>query len=199
MFTKSEVSDLQSAVRTALRENWKWFVFQGIVMLILGCLAVAEPVLATVAVDIYIGWLFLFSGVFGLVAMFSARDASAFFWMLLTAALSLAIGIMLIWKPAEGAVSLTLVLTAFFIAEGVFQIGASFSYRDVVPGSWGWMLVSGISDVFLAGLIVYNWPVSANWTIGLIVGVNLITTGAAILMTVIDLRNLGKSLKQFSA
>jgi len=177
MSANSELSDFQNAVRTALRENWKWFVFQGIVMLVLGCLAVAEPVIASVAVDIYIGWLFMFSGILGLVAMFSARDASAFFWMLLTAALSLAVGIMLIWKPAEGTVSLTMVLTAFFIAEGAFQIAASLSYRDIMPGSWGWLLASGITDFALAGLIICFWPQSASWTLGLIVGVNLITTG----------------------
>jgi uncharacterized membrane protein HdeD (DUF308 family) len=192
MGANSELSDFQSAVRTALREHWKWFVFQGIVMLILGCLAVAEPVIASVAVDIYVGWLFMFSGLLGLVAMFSARDASAFFWMLLTAALSLAVGIMLVWKPAEGAVSLTLVLTAFFFAEGAFQVGASLSYRDVMPNSWGWLLASGIADLVLAGLIICFWPQSASWTLGLIVGVNLITTGLAILMTAIEVRNVGK-------
>jgi uncharacterized membrane protein HdeD (DUF308 family) len=195
----SELSDFQNAIRTTMRENWKWFVFQGIVMLILGCLAVAEPVIASVAVDIYIGWLFLFGGVLGLVAMFSARDASAFFWMLLTAALSLAVGIMLIWKPAEGTVSLTMVLTAFFIAEGAFQIAASFSYRDIMPGSWGWLLASGISDLVLAGFIIYFWPESARWTLGLIVGINLITTGLGILMTAIEVSKVGKSLKQFTA
>jgi uncharacterized membrane protein HdeD (DUF308 family) len=199
MSANSELSDFQNAVRTALRENWKWFVFQGIVMLILGCLAVAEPVIASVAVDIYIGWLFMFSGVLGLVAMFSARDASAFFWMLLTSALSLAVGILLIWKPDEGTVSLTLVLTAFFIAEGVFQAGASISYRDVLPDSWRWQLASGIADIVLAGLIIYFWPQSASWTLGLIVGVNLITTGLAILMTAIEVSKVGKSLKQFTA
>jgi uncharacterized membrane protein HdeD (DUF308 family) len=192
----SELSEFQNALRTAMRENWKWFVFQGIVMLVLGCLAVAEPVIASVAVDIFIGWLFIFSGVLGLVAVFSARDASAFFWMLLTAALSLAVGIMLVWKPAEGTVSLTIVLTAFFIAEGAFQIAASFSYRDIVPGSWGWLLASGISDLVLAGLIIYFWPASANWTLGLIVGINLITTGLAIVMTAIDVRNVANSFRQ---
>jgi uncharacterized membrane protein HdeD (DUF308 family) len=191
----SELSDFQIALRTAMHENWKWFVFQGIVMLILGCLAVAEPVIASVAVDIYIGWLFMFSGVLGLVAMFSARDASAFFWTLLTSALSLAVGIMLIWKPAEGTVSLTLVLTAFFIAEGAFQIAASLSYRDIVPESWGWLLASGISDLVLAGLIIFYWPASASWTLGLIVGINLITTGLAIVMTAIDVRNVAKSFR----
>jgi len=199
MSANSELSDFQNAVRTALRENWKWFVFQGIVMLILGCLAVAEPVIASVAVDIYIGWLFMLSGLLGLVAMFSARDVSAFFWMLLTSALSLAVGILLIWKPGEGTVSLTLVLTAFLIAEGVFQVGVSFSYRDVLPDSWGWMLASGIADIVLAGLIIYFWPQSASWTLGLIVGVNLITTGLAILMTAIEVSKAGKSLKQFTA
>jgi uncharacterized membrane protein HdeD (DUF308 family) len=195
----AELSDFQNALRTAIRENWKWFVFQGIVMLILGCLAVAEPVIASVAVDIYIGWLFIFSGVLGLVAMFSARDGSAFFWTLLTSALSLAVGIMLVWKPAEGTVSLTMVLTAFFVAEGLFQIVASFSYRDIMPGSWGWMLASGLSDLFLAGLIIYFWPESASWTLGLIVGINLITTGLAIVMTAMDVRNVASSLKRSAA
>jgi uncharacterized membrane protein HdeD (DUF308 family) len=196
----SELSDFQSAVRTALGERWKWFVFQGIVMLALGCLAVVEPVIASVAAGIYIGWLFLFSGLLGLVTMFSARDASAFFWILLTSALSLAVGILLIWKPDEGTVSLTLVLTAFFIAEGAFQVGTSISYRDVLPGSWGSLLASGITDLVLAGLIIYFWgriiyfwPQSASWTLGLIVGTNLISTGLAILMTAIELRNVGKS------
>jgi uncharacterized membrane protein HdeD (DUF308 family) len=168
-------------------------------MLILGCLAVAEPVIASVAVDIYVGWLFLFSGLLGFVAVLSARDASAFFWMLLTAALSLAVGIMLVWKPAEGTMSLTLVLTAFFLAEGAFQIGASLSYRDAMPNSWGWLLASGVADLLLAGLIISSWPASASWTLGLIVGINLITKGLAIVMVAMEVRSVAKSLSRSAA
>ena len=194
MSKTQNVSDMQNALSDALRANWKLFLFQGIVMLILGILAVAEPALATVAVDIYIGWLFLISGIVGLVAMFSARDFPAFLWTLITAALAMAVGVMLIWKPAEGAVSLTVVLTAFFIAEGIFQIIGSFTYRDVIPSSWGWMLASGIADLLLAAIIILNWPVSAAWTIGLIVGINLITSGTAIVFTAIEARNVVGSL-----
>ena len=163
MSVNQDVSALQNAVKDALRANWKLFLFQGVAMLVLGCLAVAEPVLATTAVDIYIGWLFLISGVVGLIAMFSTRDVPAFLWTLLTAALSVAVGVLLIWKPSEGAVSLTIVLTAFFIADGIFQIAASFTYRDIIPNSWGWMVLSGICDLILAAIIVYSWPVSAGW------------------------------------
>src|SRR5258705_9970082 len=95
----SELSDFQNALRPAMQEHWKWFVFQGIVMLVLGCLAVAEPVIASVAVDIYIGWLFLFSGVLRLVPLFSARDASAFFRHLLAPALLLSLGTLFVCYP----------------------------------------------------------------------------------------------------
>jgi uncharacterized membrane protein HdeD (DUF308 family) len=187
--TNSNVTDMPSAVRDALRAHWKMLMFQGVVMIILGVLAIAAPAFASVAVDIYVGWLFLLSGMVGIVAMFSARSVSSFFWILVTALLSIAVGAMLIWQPVEGAYSLTLVLTAFFIAEGVFQIVSSFSYRDVIPGSWGWMLVSGISDLLLAGIIIWAWPTSAQWALGLVVGVNLITSGTAVVMMAIEGRD----------
>jgi uncharacterized membrane protein HdeD (DUF308 family) len=192
-------SDVNSSLSDALRAHWRLFLFQGIVMLVLGVLAVAAPATATVAVDIYIGWLFLISGLTGLVAMFSARDASGFFWTLLTAALSLAVGVMLIWKPGTGVVSLTIVLTAFFIAEGIFQIAGSFSYRNLFPSSWGWMLFSGITDLVLAAIIIYGWPSTATWTLGLLVGINLITSGAAFVFTAIEARNFARSLVGASA
>jgi uncharacterized membrane protein HdeD (DUF308 family) len=199
MTSVRDVSEMQDALKDALKTHWKLFLFQGIVMLILGILAVAWPVWATLAVDIYVGWLFLVSGTIGLVAMFSARDIPAFFWTLLTAALAMAVGVLLVWKPAEGAISLTIVLTAFFIAEGIFQIAGSFAYRDAMPGSWGWMLASGISDLILAGLLILYWPVSAAWTLGLLVGVNLITSGAAIVVTAIEARNVAQTLVRAAA
>jgi uncharacterized membrane protein HdeD (DUF308 family) len=199
MTSVQNVSEMQDALKDALKTHWKLFLFQGVVMVILGILAVAWPAVATFAVDIYIGWLFLISGTVGLVAMFSARDVPAFLWTLLTAALAMAVGVLLIWKPAEGAESLTIVLTAFFIAEGVFQIAGSFAYRDAMPGSWGWMLASGISDLILAGLLIMYWPVSAAWALGLLVGVNLITTGVAIVVSAIEARNLVQSLVRAAA
>jgi uncharacterized membrane protein HdeD (DUF308 family) len=176
------IIDAPRLFTVALRAHWKLFLLQGIVMVILGILAVAVPAWASVAVDIYVVWLFLLSGVVGLVAMFSAGNVSSFLWTFVTALLSVAVGVWLLWKPAEGTISLTMVLTAFLILEGVFQTATSFSYRDVVPGSWGWMLASGLADLVLAGIVIWAWPSSAIWTLGLIVGVNLITSGTAVAM-----------------
>jgi uncharacterized membrane protein HdeD (DUF308 family) len=175
--------DMHVAMKNALRTHWRLFRVQGVLMVTLGILAVAWPVVATLAVDIYVGWLFLFSGVIGLVAMFSTKDLPAFLWNLITAALSVAVGVLLLLRPAEGAVSLTLVLAAFFVAEGLFQVVTSIAYRDVIGSAPGWMIVSGVADLALAVLIVLGWPMSAAWVPGLLVGINLITSGVAILMT----------------
>lgn len=183
------IADTARSFGEALRAHWKLFLFQGVVMVILGILAIAAPAYASLAVDIYVGWLFLLSGLVGIVAMFYAGNVSSFLWTLVTALLSTAVGVMLLWKPAEGTISLTMVLTAFLILEGLFQSIASFSYRDLIPSSWGWMLASGLSDLLLAGIIIWAWPESAAWTLGLIVGVNLITSGTAVGMMAVAGRN----------
>jgi uncharacterized membrane protein HdeD (DUF308 family) len=180
-----------STMLDALRAHWKLFLFQGIVMIILGVVAVAAPAIATVAVDIFVGWLFLLSGTVGLIAMFSVGSASGFLWTLVTALLSLAVGALLIWQPVEGAVSLTLLLTAFFVAEGIFQIASSFTYRGALPGGWVWMLASGICDLLLAAVIIFAFPTSSLWALGLVVGVNLITSGAAVVTMAIAGRDGG--------
>src|SRR5215510_13749127 len=186
------LSDMQRAVKDTVHLHWQIFLTQGVIMVILGVLAVVWPRISTIAVDVYVGWLFLLSGVVGLASMFLAQNVQAFLWSLLTAALSLFVGVLLLWHPTEGAVSLTLVLIALFIVEGVIQIAASLSYRDVFPNSWGWMMASGVVDLILAALIIRGWPSTAGWALGLIVGVNLISTGLAVIMVALA----GKTLVQ---
>jgi len=144
------LSDMQRSIREALRVHWQLFLFQGVAMVILGVIAIIWPVITTFAVDIYIGFLFLISGIVGLIALFAAEDVPAFLWTLLTAALSLIAGVLLLWKPAAGAASLTIVLTAFFIVEGIFQIAASISYRNAIPDSW--------DGCWQAASLICSWP-----------------------------------------
>jgi uncharacterized membrane protein HdeD (DUF308 family) len=185
-------------IRESVRANSNLFVAQGVIITLLGVAAVVWPQVSTLAVDLFAGWLFLLSGVLALAMMFAAPNSSGFFWAFLTGALSLFAGVLLLWHPVEGAVSLTLVLIAFFVAEGAFQTVFSFQYRAVFPESWGWMLFSGITDLILAGLIAAGLPGSAAWALGVIVGVNLITSGVAITMVAVTVRRIvGKVEKVF--
>jgi uncharacterized membrane protein HdeD (DUF308 family) len=186
--------EMQRTIGDTLRAHWRLYVVQGVLMIVLGVLAVAAPAFATLTVDIYVGWLFLISGVLGLIAMFSARNVPGFLWTLVTALLSIVVGGVLLWKPVEGALSLTIVLTAFFIVEGVFQAAAALIYRDAIPSTWGWLLVSGLADLALAAIIVAGWPGTAAWVLGLLVGVNLLTTGWAVVMVALGARDIARSV-----
>lgn len=186
--------EVQRALNETMRTYWVLFLVHGVITMTLGVLAVIWPQITTVAVDVYVGWMFLLSGIVGLVTMFLAPSIPAFLWSLLTAALSLIVGVLLLWHPIQGVVSLTLVLIAFFVVEGIFQIAAAIRYRDAFSGSWGWMVMSGIADLVLAWLIISGWPGTARWAIGLIVGVNLFTSGLAITMAAVAGRSLVKAV-----
>ena len=190
----SGLSEMHRGIKQALSAHWRMLMFQGAVLIVLGVLAIGMPFVATIAVDIFFGWLFLIGGIAGFVAIFSADDIPAFLWSLVTAALSVALGVFLIWRPIAGVYSLTLALTGFLIAEGVFQIVASIAYRKVIENAWAWMLVSGVCDLILVAIIIYGWPISAVWTLGLLAGVSMLTSGAAIVMTAFAARQMVNTL-----
>ena len=184
------LDDTQRNFRRAIRDHWVLFLIQGAVMILLGLFAIAAPVIATLAVDFYAGWLFLISGIVGLVTLFKRRDLPGFFWTLIAAALAILAGLLLILRPAAGVLTLTLLLTAFFIVEGISQILASFKYRSVLANSWAWMLFSGVVDLVLAAIIIMGWPGTAAWTLGLLVGINLLMAGLGLVMTAIACRSV---------
>ena len=188
--------DIQRAIRDAVRLHWRLFLAHGVITTVLGVIAIIWPQISTVAVDVYVGAVFLLAGIAGLGLMLLAPTASIVLWSLLTSGLSLLVGILLLWHPVEGAVSLTLVLLAFFIVEGAFQILASLGHRGPFPESWGWTLASGIADLILALLIIAGWPGTATWALGLIVGVNLITSGVAMMMLALTVRHVISAVSQ---
>ncbi len=177
------------AVVNAIHEHWVLFLIEGIVLVILGAAAIVLPVIATVAFTLVIGWLFLLSGIVGLITTFWMRNAPGFWWSLLSAIIAIAAGIVLIRWPISGTVSLTLVLIAFFIIEGIATLMYAFEHRAQLSGRWGWMLASGIVDLILAGIIFAGLPASATWALGLLVGINLLFGGTAMIGMALAARN----------
>ena len=182
-------SELQRALTQSIREHWGLFLTEGIVLVVLGVLAIIIPPIATIAVTIFLGWLFLISGVVGLVTTFWARHAPGFWWSLLSAVLAIAAGIVLLGWPVPGAVSLTLLLIAFFIIEGVLSILYAFEHKKELSGRWGWMLISGIIDLILAAIIWGGLPGTAAWALGLLVGINMLFGGSAMIAMALHARS----------
>jgi uncharacterized membrane protein HdeD (DUF308 family) len=175
------MAGMQRALVSALHEHWKLFLTEGIILVILGLIAILLPPLATITFTILIGWLFLISGIVGLVTTFMMRQAPGFWWSLLSGILGVAAGIVLLIWPISGALSLTLLLSAFFIVEGVVSIMYAIDHRNQLTGRWGWMLVSGIVDLILAAIIIAGLPGTAAWALGLLVGINMVFGGTALI------------------
>jgi uncharacterized membrane protein HdeD (DUF308 family) len=174
-------SDIQRAVANALHQHWKLYLIEGVVLVALGLIAILVPLAATLAVTFLFGWLFLISGIMGLVTTFYMRHAPGFWWALISAALGILVGAMLLARPLQGALSLTLVLAAFFVIEGIVSIMFSLDHKRELSGRWGMMMFSGIVDLALAVMIIAGLPSTAAWAIGLLVGINMVFGGTALI------------------
>ena len=174
-------SDIERAVASAIHAHWVLFLIEGILLIVLGAAAIILPNVATLAFTLVIGWLFLISGGVGLVTTFWMRDAPGFWWALLSAVIALAAGTVLILWPINGTLSLTLVLIAFFVIEGIATLMYAIEHRSQLSGRWGWMLASGIVDLILAGIIFAGLPETATWALGLLVGINMLFGGTAMI------------------
>ena len=163
--------------RTA-RHHWKLTLIEGVILVLLGLLAVTVPPLVG---TILFGWLFLVSGVVGLITTFVMRHGPGFWWSLLSAMLALVVGGLLLVQPELGMVTLTFVLIGFLILEGIVTIFFALDHRRELSGRWGWMFASGIVDLVLAAVILIGLPVTAAWAMGVIVGINLVFGGVSMI------------------
>ncbi|MBI1202056.1 MAG: HdeD family acid-resistance protein [Rhodopseudomonas sp.] len=186
--TNPDIAKLERAVANALHRHWKLYLAEGVLLLVLGVIAVIVPPLATLAVTILFGWLFLVSGVMGLLTSFWMRAAPGFWWSLISAAVAVLVGGMLLAQPVSGAISLTLLLIAFFAVEGVVSIMFALDHKRELSGQWGWMLASGLVDLVLGVILLAGLPGTSLWAIGLLVGINMVFGGIALIAMALHAR-----------
>jgi len=188
----SDLNAIRTATRRALGAHWKLFLTEGIVLVILGFAAVAIPQIASLAVTFLVGWVFLLSGAVGLYTTFAMRGAPGFGWSLISALLGIAAGLVLLLWPLSGVFSLTLVLIVFFVIEGVASILFALDHKRELSGRWGLMLASGVLDLVIAAIIFAGLPGTAAWAIGLLVGINMLMGGAALIAMALHARDAAR-------
>ena len=174
------IPDVGAALAKSLHDHWRLLLIEGIVLVVLGLAAIAVPFVAGLAATIYLGWIFVIGGVVGLVSSLRARQAPGFGWALLSAVLAVIAGGLLLWNPVQGLVTLTYVLIAFFIIDGVAMIFFAIAHRRELSHRWQWLMVNGFIDLLLAAFILTGLPGAFAWALGLLLGIDLVFGGSAL-------------------
>jgi len=164
-----------------------WVIFSGITLMVLGAVAVYYDVTATLASVVLFGWLLALAGAMQIVHSFQVRSWSGFFLYLLDGIIRATVGSLLVVYPGAGAQALTLVLSFYFIAGGLFK---AFGSAMLQFPSWGWSVASALVSVVLGVMLAVQWPASGMWFIGFAVGLDLILYGWALLMFAGAIKNL---------
>jgi len=172
---------LATAFKKSIGEHWRLFLGEGGVLIALGLAAIIVPPLAGLATTIILGWLFLIGGAVGLVATVGAHQAPGFGWSLFSAIVALLAGGVLVWNPMQGLATVTYVLIAFFIIDGILVISLALQHRRELSGRWEWMMIGGVMDLVLAAIIIAGLPGTLAWALGLLVGIDLVWGGMALI------------------
>ncbi len=151
------------------------YLAEGVLFLILGILAITLPNFFSFAVELLIGWLFLFSGIFQGFRAFSTRHIPGFWVSLISAIFYIVAGALLLLFPLKGILTLTFILSLFFFLEGIAQITFALTLRPA--RNWGWLVLNGALALAIAFIIWSGWPKDVTWVLGLLVGINLLFYG----------------------
>jgi uncharacterized membrane protein HdeD (DUF308 family) len=183
----SELQTIDVQIPHEMVHYWGWFLAFGIALLALGIAAVARAVTATIVTMVFFGWLLLIACGIEIIQAVMVGHWAGFFHHLLAAILFGVVGFLLLTKPVISAETLTMLMAMFFLIGGVFQLVASIA--TALPG-WGWQVLDGIISILLGALVLWQWPVSGLWVIGLFVGIDLIFYGLAWIALALGLRSM---------
>lgn len=162
-----------------LKKNRGWYLALGVLLVVIGLVAISSSLATTLVSVVFFGWLMIFGGLAEAIHAFWRKDWGGFFVDLLGGVLYFVVGGMLVANPAASALGITLVIAMFLIVSGLFRIGAALVGR---PPHWGWLLLSGVMGLLLGVLIWAEWPVSGFWVIGLFIGIEMLFNGWSLIM-----------------
>ena len=149
----------------------------GLIMLVIGVVAIVFPILSTLVAALLVGWVLLLAGVASIAGSFSIHGTGPFFAAFLFGALSIAAGVFLLFNPVAGEIALTLLVAVIFTVQGAFELSFALAMRPLA--GWIGMLISGLASVLVAVMIAAGWPGISAVLLGILMGINFISTGLA--------------------
>ena len=168
----------REAMRQTVKRYSLWYLVEGVLLIAAGILAIIYPVFSSTAVIVILGWLLIISGILQGLSLVGARHVPHFWLQLISVILAVLVGLLFLRDPAQGMATIALLLVVFFMMEGISKVVFALTIRPFP--NWGWVLGSGLVGILLSLLLLASLPVTAAWLIALLLGVNLISVGAAI-------------------
>ncbi len=173
---KKTLTEISENITQQVAEHKGWYIFQGMAFVIAGILAIVLPGITAIGFGLLIGALLLASGIIQAIAGFSSKTH---WWMFISALLSIIVGGLMIFYPLAGTVALATILAVFLLLEGITELFLAFQLRPIK--NWGWLLFSGLISLLLAFIVFAGWPSASIILLGVIIGVNLLFYGMALL------------------
>ena len=168
----------REAMRDAVKRYSLWYLIEGLLLIAAGFLAIIYPIFSSTAVIVLLGWLLVISGLLQGLSLISARHVPHFWLQLISICLAMLIGFLFLRDPAQGMTTITLLLIVFFMMEGISKVVFALTIRPFP--NWGWVLASGMVGIVLSLVLWAYLPVTSVWLLGFLLGMNLISVGAAI-------------------
>ena len=169
-----------------LRKRWGTLVGLGVLLVVLGMIAISASMIATLATVVFFGTLMMVGGVSQTIYAIMTRAWSGFYLDLLAGVLSLVIGFLIVGHPGATAMALTLLIAVFLIVGGIFRIAIGFSVRYQIRI---WLFLHGALNVLLGVIILMDWPLSGLWVIGLFIGIDMLFNGWSLIMLGLAAKN----------
>jgi uncharacterized membrane protein HdeD (DUF308 family) len=162
------------------RRAGPWFIVEGVLLIVLALLAAALPEFAGVAGALVFGWVLVLAGVFGLASMFGERRHAHVAFGIVSGLVALAAGLLIVWRPLIGAVTLAIFIAAYLFIDGVASIGLAWDQRKRAARGWPWLMFSGVVDILLALLVLAMGPRASALLLGFIIAIDLGIAGIAL-------------------
>jgi uncharacterized membrane protein HdeD (DUF308 family) len=176
------LDEAAAVLRQAMRETVKryslWYLIQGVLLVVAGVLALIYPFIASVAIVFLLAWILIVSGILQGIGLIGARHVPHFWLQLISAVLAILIGLLLLRAPDSGLLLITVLLIVYFMVEGIAKVIFALTIKPFP--NWGWVLGSGVVGIFLALILWASMPLSAEWVLGLLLGIQLVCEGAAL-------------------
>lgn len=169
---------MREAMRETVKRHSLWYLVQSALMILAGVLALIYPVISSVAVVAFLGWLLIISGIVQGISLIGARAVPHFWLQLVSVALFIIVGLLFLRNPGESLLTLSLLVIVFFMVEGISKVIFSLTIRPFP--NWGWVFMSGIIGIVLSLVLWASLPLTAIWLLGVLLGIGLISEGVAL-------------------